>query len=97
MELALSLKLSKEVLIVVTWCLETYDRLDKTLAGTDHSWRALTLKLCSALETANKLVRSTNVNVRLLSENVEELEGIVKREDSALSSSKAFHLSLEPK
>ncbi|KAF5740303.1 hypothetical protein HS088_TW11G00370 [Tripterygium wilfordii] len=76
---------------------ETYDRLDKALAGTDHSWTALTLKLCSALETANKLVQSTNANVSLLSEKVGKLEGIVKRGDSAVSAAKAVHLSLNQK
>ncbi|XP_059428500.1 uncharacterized protein LOC132162255 [Corylus avellana] len=70
---------------------EDYDRLNEALSGTDHSWTALTLKLCSALENANKLVHSTNANVRLLSEKVGELEKVVKRGDSALASAKAIH------
>ncbi|KAI9106394.1 hypothetical protein K1719_021922 [Acacia pycnantha] len=49
---------------------ENYEHLNKALAGTDHSWTALTLKLCTALETANELVQSTNSNVGLLSEKM---------------------------
>ncbi|PQQ08010.1 uncharacterized protein Pyn_30884 [Prunus yedoensis var. nudiflora] len=60
---------------------ENYEQLNEALVGTDHSWAALTLKLCSALDTANKLVQSTNSNVMSLSEKVGELEGVVKRAD----------------
>ena len=42
-------------------------------------------QLCSALENANKLVQSTNSNVRLLSEKVGELEEVVKKGDSAVA------------
>ncbi|XP_030928824.1 uncharacterized protein LOC115954950 [Quercus lobata] len=76
---------------------EDYDHLNEALSGTDHSWTALTLKLCSALETANELVLSTNSNARLLSEKVGELEKIVKKGDSAISSAKAIHLFLNQK
>ncbi|KAF5450755.1 hypothetical protein F2P56_031082 [Juglans regia] len=76
---------------------EEYNHLNEALSGTDHSWTALTLKLCSALETANKLVQSTNSNVSLLSEKVGELEKIVKRGDSAIASAKALHVSLNQK
>ncbi|KAF2296667.1 hypothetical protein GH714_001036 [Hevea brasiliensis] len=76
---------------------ENYSHLNKALAGTDHSWTAMTLKLCTALETANELVQSTNSNVRLLSEKVGELEKIVKRGDSAVAAAKAVHVSLNQK
>ncbi|KAJ7965599.1 Histone-lysine N-methyltransferase [Quillaja saponaria] len=70
---------------------ENYDHLKEALVGTDHSWTALTLKLCIALETANQLVQSTNSNVALLSEKIGELQKIVKRGDSAIAAAKADH------
>ncbi|KAI3951617.1 hypothetical protein MKX01_018733 [Papaver californicum] len=70
---------------------ENYSQLSEALAGTDHSWTALTLKLCSALETADKLVQSNNSNIRFLSEKVEVLENILKRGDSAVRSAKFIH------
>lgn len=73
---------------------ETYDQLNNALAGTGHSWTVLTLKLCTALETADKLVESTNSNVGLLSEKLKELEGIVKRADSSVAEAKAIHYTL---
>uniref|UniRef100_A0A5B7BXQ3 Uncharacterized protein n=1 Tax=Davidia involucrata TaxID=16924 RepID=A0A5B7BXQ3_DAVIN len=76
---------------------ENYDHLHEALAGTDHSWTALTLKLCTALETADKLVQSTNSHVGLLSEKVRELERIIKRGDSAIAAAKAIHSSLNRK
>lgn len=76
---------------------EEYDRLNQALDGTDHSWTALTLKLCTSLETANKLVQSTNSNVGLLSEKVEGLEKIVRRGDSAVAAARAIHVSLNQK
>ncbi|KAG8378287.1 hypothetical protein BUALT_Bualt08G0121800 [Buddleja alternifolia] len=69
---------------------ENFDELSKALKGADHSWTALTLELCSALENANKLVDSTNSRVAFLSEKVEELEQIVKRRDSAITAAKAI-------
>ncbi|KAI4307296.1 hypothetical protein L6164_030500 [Bauhinia variegata] len=72
---------------------ENYEQLNEALAGTDHSWTALTLKLCTALETANQLVQSTNSNVTLLSEKVGELQKIVKRGDSAVAAAKAIHVT----
>ncbi|KAL9446689.1 hypothetical protein AB3S75_014368 [Citrus x aurantiifolia] len=76
---------------------ENYDQLNKAFSGSDHSWTALTLKLCTALETANKLVQSTNTNVTLLSEKVLELERVVQREDSATAAAKAINVSLNRK
>ncbi|XP_021809311.1 uncharacterized protein LOC110752864 [Prunus avium] len=73
---------------------ENYEQLNEALVGTDHSWAALTLKLCSALDTANKLVQSTNSNVMSLSEKVGELEGVVKRADSAIAAARVVHGSL---
>ncbi|XP_030455195.2 uncharacterized protein LOC115676420 [Syzygium oleosum] len=72
---------------------ENYDNLNEALARGDHSWTALTLKLCSSLEVANKLVQSTHGSARLLLEKVEELEKIVKRGDSAVASVKAITIS----
>ncbi|TQE08913.1 hypothetical protein C1H46_005527, partial [Malus baccata] len=84
---------------------EKYEQLNEALGGTDHSWAALTLKvmddlykkLCSALQTANKLVQSTNSNVMLLSEKVGELAGVVKRADSAMAAARVVHGSLNRK
>ncbi|XVF36877.1 hypothetical protein REPUB_Repub19eG0096500 [Reevesia pubescens] len=76
---------------------ENYDKLNEALAGSDHSWTALTLKLCTALESANKLVHSTDTKVRLLSEKVAELEKIVKRGDSAITAARAISISLNQK
>ncbi|XAR55590.1 hypothetical protein NMG60_11035702 [Bertholletia excelsa] len=73
---------------------ENYDHLNEALARTDHSWTALTLQLCSALETANKLVQSTNSQVETLTEKVGELERVIKRGDSAIAAAKALHSSL---
>ncbi|KAJ4700641.1 Histone-lysine N-methyltransferase [Melia azedarach] len=76
---------------------ENYNELNEAFAGSDHSWTALTLKLCTALETANKLVQSTNTNVTILSEKVLELEKVVKREESAIVAAKAINVSLNQK
>ncbi|XVE55372.1 hypothetical protein DITRI_Ditri03aG0153400 [Diplodiscus trichospermus] len=76
---------------------ENYEKLNEALAGSDHSWTALTLKLCTAVETANKLVQSTDTNVRLLSEKVAELEKIIKRGDSAITAARAISISLNQK
>ncbi|CAK9138478.1 unnamed protein product, partial [Ilex paraguariensis] len=74
---------------------ENYDRLNEALlAGTEHSWTALTLKLCTALETANKLVQSTNSHVDLLSGKLGEFEKIIKRGDSAIAAASAIHRCL---
>ncbi|GLT57736.1 hypothetical protein SLA2020_306870 [Shorea laevis] len=76
---------------------ENYDKLDKAFAGSDHSWTGLTLKLCSALETANKLVKSTDTNAGVLLEKVVELERIVKRTHSAIATAKGIPISLKRK
>ncbi|KAM5564178.1 hypothetical protein ABKV19_018678 [Rosa sericea] len=76
---------------------ENYEQLNGALAGTDHSWAGLTLKLCGALETANKLVKTTNSNVTLLSEKVGDLEKVIKRADSAIAAARVVHASLNEK
>ncbi|KAK9271106.1 hypothetical protein L1049_026695 [Liquidambar formosana] len=76
---------------------ENYNHLNEALAGTDHSWTALTLKLCTTVETANKLIQSTNSNVTSLSEKIEELERIIKRGDSTIAAAKAINISLNQK
>ncbi|KAL8482132.1 hypothetical protein ACS0TY_027747 [Phlomoides rotata] len=69
---------------------ENFNELKEALDGADHSWTALTLKLCTALETAGKLVDSTNSSVASLSEKVEDLERIVNRRDSVIREAKAI-------
>ncbi|MQM07452.1 hypothetical protein Taro_040295 [Colocasia esculenta] len=69
---------------------ETYTQLTESLMGTDHSWTALTLKLCSAVETADKLVNFANSNVELLLKKVHVLESIIKRSDAAIQIAKAI-------
>ncbi|KAK4708391.1 hypothetical protein R3W88_029316 [Solanum pinnatisectum] len=69
---------------------EKYEQLNMALAGTDHSWTHLTLELCTALETANKLVRSTNSNVGMLKDRVEELCEVINRRDATIEVAKAF-------
>ncbi|GAB2252124.1 hypothetical protein Droror1_Dr00004971 [Drosera rotundifolia] len=73
---------------------ETYDELNKALSGADHSWTSLTLKLCTILDAANKLINSTNSNVAKLLEKVEELKGIIKRGDSSIAAVRSIHSSL---
>ncbi|KAG9451050.1 hypothetical protein H6P81_011015 [Aristolochia fimbriata] len=72
---------------------ENYYELKKALTGmepSDHSWTALTLKLCSALETADKLVQSATMNVEELSEKIGLLETILKRGDLAVESARSI-------
>ncbi|KAM7253229.1 hypothetical protein ACFE04_025847 [Oxalis oulophora] len=76
---------------------ETYNQLNEALAGTDHSWTSLTLKLCGAVETANQLVQCTNANASVLSEKVKELEKIIKKGDAAISSAKSIYIPLNTK
>ncbi|KAM6544483.1 hypothetical protein CsatB_008930 [Cannabis sativa] len=73
---------------------ENYKDLIDALAGSDHSWTGLTLKLCTGLETANKLVQSTNSNVISLSEKVGELEEVFKKGDSAVAAIRGVISSL---
>ncbi|KNA06646.1 hypothetical protein SOVF_179090 [Spinacia oleracea] len=73
---------------------ENYNQLNKALAGTDHSWTSLTLKLCTALDTAKNLIQSANSNVTVLSENIAELEKIIKKEDSTIAEVRSIHSSL---
>ncbi|XP_042492752.1 uncharacterized protein LOC122072239 [Macadamia integrifolia] len=72
---------------------ENYNQLNEALSGTDHSWTALTLKLCTSLETADKLIQSANSNIRVLSEKVEALESIMKRGDSAVAAVKGVDVT----
>ncbi|KAI5669498.1 hypothetical protein M9H77_19351 [Catharanthus roseus] len=69
---------------------EKFDELDKALAGTDHKWTALTLMLCTALETASKLVRTTNSHVDRMWEQVGKLQRMVNQRDSAIAATKAI-------
>lgn len=75
--------------------LEKYEKLKEGLAGTDHSWTALTLELCSAMQTANKLVDSTHCEVGMLSENVRTLEEKINLRDSNVASAKAIQSCLK--
>ncbi|CAI0430732.1 unnamed protein product [Linum tenue] len=76
---------------------ENYEQLNQALEGSDPAWTALTLKLCTAVETGNKLVQSTNSNARLLSEKVAEMEKVVKRGDSAVAAAKVIPITLGQK
>ncbi|KAL2467695.1 hypothetical protein Fot_51241 [Forsythia ovata] len=76
---------------------DNFDQLKAAFDGEDHSWTALTLKLCSAMETANKLVESSNSRVSILSENFKDLERIVTRRDSAIAAAKDIQGSLKCK
>ncbi|KAJ8628758.1 hypothetical protein MRB53_022081 [Persea americana] len=69
---------------------ENYSQLKAALEGTDHSWTMLTIKLCAALETADKLIQTANSNVEKLSEELEALEEIMKRGDSAIATAKTI-------
>ncbi|XP_072952953.1 uncharacterized protein [Typha angustifolia] len=70
---------------------ENYEQLIESLSGSDHSWTALMLKLCTALKTADKLVSTASSNAGLLLEKVKVLEGILKKGDSAIAAAKALH------
>ncbi|CAL0317912.1 unnamed protein product [Lupinus luteus] len=74
---------------------EDYEHLNSALSGTDHSWTSLTLKLCTALETANQLIQSTNINAASLLDKVGELQKIVKRGDSAIAEARAVYVAPE--
>ncbi|KAF1889388.1 hypothetical protein Lal_00024713 [Lupinus albus] len=74
---------------------ENYDHLNSALSGTDHSWTSLTLKLCTALETANQLIQTTNRNAASLLDKVGELQKIVKRGDSAIAAARAVYVAPE--
>ncbi|KAK6143475.1 hypothetical protein DH2020_023823 [Rehmannia glutinosa] len=69
---------------------ENFNELKRALAGADHSWTSHTLKLCSTLETTNKLVDSFDSQVASLSEKVKKLEQIVNRRDSAITAAKTI-------
>ncbi|KAK9096009.1 hypothetical protein Sjap_021506 [Stephania japonica] len=70
---------------------DNYKKLNEALEGTDHSWTALTLKLCSALDAADKLVQTANSNSVMLAEKVQLLHDIVRRGDSAVTSVKSIY------
>ncbi|XP_042457188.1 uncharacterized protein LOC122041539 isoform X2 [Zingiber officinale] len=69
---------------------ENYDQLLQSLEGNDHSWTTLTLKLCTALKTADKLVGSANSNIDSLLEKVASLETIIDRGDSVIAKVKSI-------
>ncbi|MED6147351.1 hypothetical protein PIB30_043331 [Stylosanthes scabra] len=85
----------RNIAITKTFPLEDYDHLVSALAGTNHCWTSLTLKLCTALETANQLVQSTSTNATSLSEKVGELQKIVKRADSAIAAAREVHVIMD--
>uniref|UniRef100_A0A9I9D0P6 Uncharacterized protein n=1 Tax=Cucumis melo TaxID=3656 RepID=A0A9I9D0P6_CUCME len=69
---------------------ENYDQLNKVFDDNDHSWTALTLKMCSALDTATKLVESTNSNSRFLLEKIVELEHVLEKGDATREAAMAI-------
>ncbi|KAE8684492.1 GRAS family transcription factor [Hibiscus syriacus] len=90
-----SVDASSQSLDLIKLSQENFEKLKVALEGSDHSWTALTFELCTALETANKFVQSTDTNVRLLSEKVREVERIIKRGDSAVTAARAISISLK--
>ena len=54
-------------------------------------------QLCSAVDTAKKLVQNTNSNVKSLSEKVGELEKVVKRGDAAVAAARGVIATLNLK
>ncbi|CAK9313620.1 unnamed protein product [Citrullus colocynthis] len=72
---------------------ENYGQLNKVFDDNDHSWTALTLKMCSALDTATKLVESTNSNSRFLLEKIVELEHVLEKGDSTRQAAMAIQTS----
>ncbi|ONK67199.1 uncharacterized protein A4U43_C06F17460 [Asparagus officinalis] len=74
---------------------ENYSELIKSLEGNDHSWTVLTLKVCDALKTTNKLVSCANSNIESLLEKVEVLEHILKRGDNAVATAEAMQYADE--
>ncbi|XP_038886232.1 uncharacterized protein LOC120076466 isoform X2 [Benincasa hispida] len=72
---------------------ENYDQLNKVFDDNDHSWTALTLKMCNALDTATKLVESTNSNSRFLLEKIVELERVLEKGDSTREAAMAIQTS----
>ncbi|KAL5704265.1 hypothetical protein ACHQM5_022715 [Ranunculus cassubicifolius] len=72
---------------------ENYKQLNEALSETGHSWTALTLKLCTALETADKLIQSANSDAKALPEKVERLQNIMRRGDAAVKSIKLVNSS----
>ncbi|KAL5211706.1 hypothetical protein ABZP36_022553 [Zizania latifolia] len=64
---------------------EHYDNLTKALQENDPSWPSLMLKLCTALNTADKLVSCANKDAEQLLEKVEKLERVLERGDHAVA------------
>ncbi|GAB2290820.1 hypothetical protein Dimus_025087 [Dionaea muscipula] len=76
---------------------ENYAELNKALAGTDHLWTSFTLKLCTVLDAANILIKMTNTNVIMLSDELRKLEEIIKRRDSSMEAVRSVQRSLSQK
>ncbi|KAF5200496.1 histone-lysine N-methyltransferase [Thalictrum thalictroides] len=70
---------------------ENYKQLNEALSESGHSWTALTLKLCTALDTADKLIQSANSDAKSLSEKVDVLQNIVRRGNSAVKQVKVIN------
>ncbi|XP_078444332.1 histone-lysine N-methyltransferase [Wolffia australiana] len=68
---------------------ETYDQLTASLAGgSDNSWPELTFKLCSAVETADKLNSLALENAEALLGKVDSLATMTKRCHSVVEAAK---------
>ncbi|XP_076950060.1 uncharacterized protein LOC143622934 [Bidens hawaiensis] len=70
---------------------EKYKCLNDALAGTSHSWAAHTLELCSALETANRLIQSSNSHVVEVSKKIRELEAIINKGNLVIKEAELVH------
>ncbi|KAE8656475.1 flavonol synthase/flavanone 3-hydroxylase-like [Hibiscus syriacus] len=58
-----SIDASYQFLDLIKLFQENFEKLKVALDDSDHSWTTLTLELCTALKTANKLAQSTDTNV----------------------------------
>ncbi|KAK6938440.1 hypothetical protein RJ641_031948 [Dillenia turbinata] len=80
---------------------ENYNQLNEALAGTDHSWTALMLKLVISLfrmfceEQLAEILSCSNAG--LLSEKLVDLEKIIKKGDFAVPAAKSLSSSQSKK
>ncbi|KAL4583448.1 hypothetical protein LXL04_008021 [Taraxacum kok-saghyz] len=72
---------------------ENYKSLNDALSGTSHSWTTLTLELCLALETANKLIQSSDSHALKVLENIQELKRITNKGVFVIKEAKFIHAS----
>ncbi|KAL7605115.1 uncharacterized protein LOC111921561 [Lactuca sativa] len=74
---------------------ESYKCLNDALSGTSHSWTTLTLELCLALETTNKLIQSSDSHALEALEKIRELERITKKGNSVIKEAEFIHNAMK--